>query len=518
MTEQRLYLDQIKQCRGLPKAEQRKLAELLDVWKLKLSRNQLKTRYYEAKEGLKNLGIAIPSEFEDIDTVIGWPAKAVDYLAARSIFDGYVYDGAENADLERIMADNRLKLGYRQAVTSELVNSCSCGTVGRGGPGEPEVVVNFHSAETSAFLWNHRKKRIDWGLVVSDLKADYRRGRLEPECVMLHSDTDVWEIRREGGSWVARRHPHVMGRPLMEVLAYSPSLKRPFGKSRITRAVMSLTDCAVRSRLRAELGSEFYTTPQKYLLGADDEAFDKPKWESYIGYIFLAGKDEDGDVPQYGQLPQATMQPHTEYMRDLAAQFAGETCVPMSALGVVHDNPASAEAIYAAKEDLIIEAQNLNEVNGDAMATLAKMALCVAQNKPMSALTGEERAIAAHFRNPAMPSVVSQADAMVKVCSVAPWVAETEVFLEEIGFDDATRKRLLSDKAKIEAKAMIAQQMAQPEEKPREATMYELSSVIKSYRSGRVTRADALKMLSKIGIDGDEAESVLSEGDDGDAS
>lgn len=90
MTEQRLYLDQIKQCRGLPKAEQRKLAELLDVWKLKLSRNQLKTRYYEAKEGLKNLGIAIPSEFEDIDTVIGWPAKAVDYLAARSIFDGYV--------------------------------------------------------------------------------------------------------------------------------------------------------------------------------------------------------------------------------------------------------------------------------------------------------------------------------------------------------------------------------------------------------------------------------------------
>ena len=151
------------------------------------------------------------------------------------------------------------------------------------------------------------------------------------------------------------------------------------------------------------------------------------------------------------------------------------------------------------------------------MATLAKMALCVAQNKPMSALTDEERAIAAHFKNPAMPSVVSQADAMVKVCSVAPWVAETEVFLEEIGFDDATRKRLLSDKAKIEAKAMIAQQMANPPQE-KEASMYELSSVIKSYRSGRVTRADALKMLSKIGIEGDEADSVLSGGDDGDAS
>lgn len=516
MTEKRLYLDQIKQCRGLPKTEQKKLAELLDVWKTKLNRNQLKTRYYEAKEGLKNLGIAIPKEFEDIDTVIGWPAKAVDYLAVRSIFDGYVYEGGDNAALERIMADNRLKLGYRQAVTSELVNSCACGTVGRGGKGEPEVVVNFHSAETSAFLWNYRKKRIDWGLVVSDLKTDYRRGRVEPECVMLHSDTDVWEIRKESGSWVARRFPHVMGRPLMEVLAYSPSLKRPFGKSRITRTVMSLTDCAVRSRLRAELGSEFYTTPQKYLLGADDEAFEKPKWESYIGYIFLAGKDEDGDVPQYGQLPQATMQPHTEYMKDLAAQFAGETCVPMSALGVVHDNPASAEAIYAAKEDLIIEAQNLNEVNGDAMATLAKMALCVAQNKPFSALTDEERAITAHFKNPAMPSVVSQADAMVKICSVAPWVSETEVFLEEIGFDDATRKRLLSDKAKIEAMAMLRQQMAQPDDKPREATMYETASIIKSYRSNRVTRNDAIRLLKRVGIDGDEAGELLDDVGDGD--
>ena len=32
-----LYLDQIKQCRGLPKAEQKKLCELLDVWKRKLA-------------------------------------------------------------------------------------------------------------------------------------------------------------------------------------------------------------------------------------------------------------------------------------------------------------------------------------------------------------------------------------------------------------------------------------------------------------------------------------------------
>jgi len=514
----RLYLDQIKQCRGLTKAEAEKLKELLDVWRKKLTRNRLRTQYYEGKEGLKNLGIAIPEEFEDIDTVIGWPSKAVDYLASRSIFDGFVYEG-ENEELERIVAENRLPTIYRQATQSQLTHCCSFGTVGRGEAGEPDIVINFHSAETSSALWNYRKKRIDWGLVVSDFVVD-KNGRTEPKCVMMHSDYAVFVIEKKAGSWVATKMPHPMGRPLMEPLPFCPSLKRPFGKSRITRTVMSLTDCAIRSRLRAELGSEFYTTPQKYLLGADDDDFDKPKWQAYIGYIFTAGKDDDGDTPKYGQLPQATMQPHTEYMRDLAAQFAGETCVPMSALGVVHDNPASAEAIYAAKEDLIIEAQNLNEVNGDALSTLAKMALCILQNKPYSALTKEEHSIAAHFKNPAMPSVVSQSDAMVKICSVAPWVAETEVFLEELGFDDATRKRLLSDKAKLEAKAMIAQQMAQPEEKPKEATMYETASVVKSYRSGRVTRKDALRLLAKAGVGDEEAVEILDDsGDsDGDAS
>jgi hypothetical protein len=36
-------------------------------------------------------------------------------------------------------------------------------------------------------------------------------------------------------------------------------------------------------------------------------------------------------------------------LRQLAAQFAGETGVPLNSLGVVQDNPSSAEAIYATR-------------------------------------------------------------------------------------------------------------------------------------------------------------------------
>ena len=36
---------------------------------------------------------------------------------------------------------------------------------------------------------------------------------------------------------------------------------------------MALTDQAARTSLRAEVSAEFFSSPQRYLLGADEEAF-----------------------------------------------------------------------------------------------------------------------------------------------------------------------------------------------------------------------------------------------------
>lgn len=206
-----MYLDDIRDCAGLDESEREKLSELIDTWHAKLERNKLKTCYYEAKEAIKNLGIAIPEEFENVEIACGWPAKAVDYLAARSIFDGFVYPGDDNDLLERIVDDNDLTVSYSQAVTSELTNSCVFGTVGKGGNGEPGVVINFYTAETATALWNYRKKRIDWGLVITDLKRNAKTGSVEPTQAMMHSDDFVYVITRgEDEVWRAEKTRHNM--------------------------------------------------------------------------------------------------------------------------------------------------------------------------------------------------------------------------------------------------------------------------------------------------------------------
>lgn len=451
-----MNLIQITHCDGLPEEETDVLNDLIEVWWNKLSRNETRMAYYQCRNRVKDLGISIPPNLRDIEMVVGWPAKAVDALACRSRLDG-IRSGSDEELVDQIVKGNRLNTLYSQATSSELISSCSFMTVSKGQDGEPPAIISAYSAEYAAAIWDRRNKRIKYGMAVVDIdKPDGENP--EPTWVNLYTDTDVWEIKKDGYGWTCKRHPHSMGRPTMEPLVYRPSLDRPFGKSRISRAVMSITDCAVRTALRSEVGAEFYTAPQKYILGAQDSLFeDTSKWDAYIGNVWAITKDEDGDVPQFGQLSQATMTPHTEYMRSLAARFSGETSIPVSELGVIHDNPSSAEAIYAAKESLVIEAESLNDTNGDSLREIARMAVATAKNKELSEIGND---FEPKFKNPAMPSIVSRADSIVKIVGAFPFIAESDVALEEVGFTSDQIARIKADKKRAEEAAMAAQLFA----------------------------------------------------------
>ena len=112
---------------GLTPEESTMLAELLTVWNNKLHRNGIRNVYYNSKNKLKDLGISIPPRLRYIETVVGWPAKSVDVLAARSKFDGFTFSGdnIQTARFENILSDNGFKNMYSRLVTSELINSCS---------------------------------------------------------------------------------------------------------------------------------------------------------------------------------------------------------------------------------------------------------------------------------------------------------------------------------------------------------------------------------------------------------
>src|SRR5690606_19360486 len=115
--------------------------------------------------------------------------------------------------------------------------------------------------------------------------------------------------KRPSGSWVTDRRPNPRGEVLATPIPYRPELDRPFGRSRISRAVMNITDRALLTIIRSEIASDFYATPRMYALGASEDAFKKGKWQAAIDSWFAITRDEEGQIPTVGQFPQMTMQP-----------------------------------------------------------------------------------------------------------------------------------------------------------------------------------------------------------------
>lgn len=433
---------------GLTQEEQKQLRDLADAYNYHQSRNAAKDKYYEGHITLKdvNLGVAIPQSFQNLEVGCCWGQKAVDVLAARSMFDGFVGSGGSLDGLARLAKDNRLVAEYAKACRDELKYGCVFATLSK----DPDIGcrIRFHSPAAAAALWNGEKGRIDCGLAIIDVvKDEHFEITWRPTLVYFYTNTDLIVLRGNGSFWEAERKPHPMGRPLMEPMIWNATNSKPFGRSRLKRPIRALINDYVRTAANAAIALEFDTTPQKYILGVTDEQYDaivSNKFKTYMGALIAATSNpETGENPVFGQLAQGSLQPHVEKMRMTATQFAAATGLTVTDVGVVNDaNPTSSDAILAQSQTLVLLAQQLNTGNGDALRTIACMAQAVTRNCALSDLTEEETGIMAHFKNPAMPSVAVTADAAIKIASARKEFAGTDTFLEMIGFDQADIRRI----------------------------------------------------------------------------
>ena len=450
---------------GITDIEKKQLSDLVDVFNTHAGKNAIKNKFYEGNVTLQevNLGIALPESFSGLEIGCEWGSKAVDVLASRSIFDGFVgTNGEEVETMRKILMDNRLLAEYAKACKDELKYGCTFATLSA----DPVIGcrIRFHSPATASALWNGEAGRIDCGLSIIDTERDntVRYGDV-PSVIRFDTDDSVIIFRRNGYDWTLERHPHIMGRPLMEPMVWNATPAKPFGRSRLKKPVRELIKGYVRTIANATIGLEFATSPQKYLLGVTDEQFDavvSNKFIQYIGSILAATPNpETGESPKYGQLQQGTIQPHVEMIRLLSTQFSAATGLSMTDTGVVNDsNPTSSEAILAQTQTLILMAEQLNESNGNSLRVIAKMAQAIVRNVSMADLTDAENDVIAHFKNPSMPSVSMTADAAVKIVSARQEFASTDIFLEMLGFDQADIRRIKAQEQRARGTRVLTEE------------------------------------------------------------
>ena len=457
---------------GLPEIEQAKLRKLAEVYEAHQSKNQMKERFYEGKITVDevNLGIAIPEGIRKLEIGCSWGAKTVDVLAGLSMFDGYVgVNGAAVTSLDAFCVNNQLVAEYMKACRDELKYGCTFATL--SADDRVGCKIRFHSPRTAAALWNGEKGQIDCGFAIIDSVPDETDTTWIPSLINLYTEDAIWVLRRDQQVWSAEAHPHKMGRPLMEALIWNATSAKPFGRSRIKEPIRNLIKGYVRTIANATIGLEFSTSPQKYILGITDEQFDAvvdQKFKQYVGSIMAATTNpETGSVPTFGQLAQGNITPHVEMVRVLATQFSAATGLTVTDTGVVNDaNPTSSDAILAQSRTLTGMAEQLNVGNGDALRTIALMATAIINDVSIDELSDEQRDVVAHFKNPAMPSVAVTADAAIKIASVRSEFAQTDVFMEMIGFDQADIRRIKAQEQRARGMKLLTEDSL--EEEPEE--------------------------------------------------
>ena len=419
-------------------------------WGAKYGRNLVRSQYRDMKVRVKP-SANIPAEaVARVEAVSDWPEKAVTALAERSIFEGFVAPGQEDPfDLSGVLDANRFDLELPQAIDSTYTHSCAFITTANGdvASGEPAVLVMAREALWSVATWDKRRRQIDAAMSITDTDDAGQPTRVDvflPHVVLSM-------MRRPSGSWVADRRDNPLGEVPVEALAYKPSLDRPFGRSRISRAVMNATDRALMAIVRGEIGSDFYALPRMYALGVAEDAFSKGKWRAAVDSWFAISKDEDGDTPNVGQFPQMTTQPLNDHYRTIATQFSGATGVPVSNLGIVTDNPPSAEALYADDRRIVSTATAQNRVFGSALKRVAQR---VVRLRDGGDVTPELAQLNVAWANPAFTSPATSAAALSQLASVFPWLGESTVALEFAGFSQAEITRLMTDKSRYDARAL----------------------------------------------------------------
>lgn len=341
---------------GLDARERAALSKLFDVWSQKRPKNALLGVYYDSKQAFRNIGIAIPDNLAGLHGALGWPAKAVQGLARLHVFEGFSLNGNQDPyEIGEVLAANQFDLELAQATTSAYKHSCAfiTTTVGDVEAGEPPVVVQARDAEWTAAVWDKPTRQIKYALAITDTDK-----QANPSQVILFLPHVTITLEASGGVWsVVRRSVNPTGRVLVEPITYDPQLDRPFGHSRITREVRYLTDAAIRTMLRSEIHAEFFSSPQRALLGGDADAFDSVRWNAYLGRIWGIGLNEEGEQPKLDQMSASSMIPHNEMYRQLAQNFCAATSLPQSSVGLFGDNPQSASAMETAWAPLASEGE-----------------------------------------------------------------------------------------------------------------------------------------------------------------
>ncbi len=376
--------------------------------KNKQCRVDLRYKYYDMKAAAEDL-LRVNAEFRWLAYSLGWCAKAVD-----SIADRIIYDGIDNDDFRigQIYELNNSGVLFDSSVLSSLISSCSFLYIGKNDSGYPTIqVIDGGNATGEIDTTNN---------MLTEGYAVLERGKNNEPVLEAHMLPHKTMYYVNGRLDESLTFDHPAPYPLLVPVIYRPDAKRPFGHSRITRACMDVTQGVLRTFRRMEVSSEYYSYPQKYVLGLSENAQFNNRAASMSDFLDFR-KDEDNDKPIVGQFQQQSMTPYVEELKAFASIFAGETGLTLDDLGFNTANPSNFDAIRASHEGLRLTARKAQRTYSTAFVNAGYLAACIRDNKTYDRYAFAKTRVAwAPIFEPDAAAIGAIGDAIFKVNQAVP--------------------------------------------------------------------------------------------------
>jgi hypothetical protein len=412
--------------------------------------------YYRGNVHIQDLGISIPPQLRNVYTTTGWPRVAVDALDRRLNVDGFRYPDSNDVDtdLQEIWLENDLDAEHPLAHLDALV--FGCGYVGVGSPAtgpntiDTPPLITVESPLDIAVEWDARTRTIVAALRLFGFEGT-RQGTL------YLPDETISVIKSAGGWTVTDRDQHNLGQVMMVRIPNRPRSYNRDGASEITPEIMSITDAASRTMLGMAVAGEFFSAPQRYILGADEASFQsadgtqKSVWETYMGRVLALERDPDGNVPTVGQFSAYDPSVFTKVIDSYAQRMSSLTGLPPYMLGFATVNPTSADAIRAGEGELIRRADHKTVMYGKGWRDVMKLALTVRGGHLPDAMAK----ISTVWSATATPTIASTTDAVFKQVTMGYLPATSDVTGETLGYTAVQRERIEIDRKTDEGTSLL---------------------------------------------------------------
>lgn len=416
---------------------------LLDRLRKKSVNVDIKYKYYNAENSYVDFGISVPVKMMNSKPGIGWASRAVNTLSDRVVFDGFANDTFR---INELFDEINAKRVLNKAKKDAHIAGVSFVAISETPNGV--ALIPFTASEATGVI-DDNTGLLSYGLAVLSWTGDDALAQssvsepkdyvvFTPEATTIYKNKKIDSITK-----------NPTGRTMLHALTHGATASQPLGRSRITKTVRRIVQEVARVKRRYEIAGEFYSTPQRYVLGTEQDFTQeqKNKLDSTIGKAWVFSKDDDGDKPEIGQLAQMSINQFEDNKKGLARDFCAETALTLRNLGYETANPTSAESLSAMSDDLLLEARASQDEMGEQIKQIA-ISIRLTLNKSDKVPEDLEN-IKAAWRPIFQVDVGAAGDAVYKLIQAMPELAGSVQIYQMLGMGvrEAESLKAIRDKA-----------------------------------------------------------------------